>query len=125
MVRSKLQLYTRQKTYLPAGHHKAPLPALPGRELHKGADTGCQLFNRLLQPIASSHKLMPLQKELTEVFFSVTKLFQAKDANLRRMVYLVIKEVRQRKAHSCKKPSQASQRSKWVRLHRSVLGQTK
>ncbi len=34
-----------------------------------------------------------LQKEATEVFFSVTKLFQAKDANLRRMVYLVIKEV--------------------------------
>ena len=33
------------------------------------------------------------QKEATEVFFSVTKLFQAKDANLRRMVYLVIKEV--------------------------------
>ena len=39
------------------------------------------------------------------MFFSVTKLFQAKDANLRRMVYLVIKEVRQRNVRSCKKPS--------------------
>ena len=34
-----------------------------------------------------------LQKEATDVFFSVTKLYQSKDANLRRMVYLVIKEV--------------------------------
>ncbi|KAK9828743.1 hypothetical protein WJX72_001875 [[Myrmecia] bisecta] len=33
------------------------------------------------------------QKEATEVFFSVTKLFQNKDANLRRMVYLVVKDV--------------------------------
>jgi len=31
--------------------------------------------------------------EATEVFFSVTKLFQSKDSNLRRMVYLIIKEV--------------------------------
>ncbi len=31
------------------------------------------------------------QKEASEVFFSVTKLYQSKDANLRRMVYLVIK----------------------------------
>lgn len=34
-----------------------------------------------------------MQKEASEVFFSVTKLFQNKDANLRRMVYLVIKDV--------------------------------
>ena len=34
-----------------------------------------------------------LQKEATDVFFSVTKLYQSKDANLRRMVFLVIKEV--------------------------------
>ena len=34
-----------------------------------------------------------LQKEASEVFFSVTKLYQSKDANLRRMVYLVIKDV--------------------------------
>jgi coatomer protein complex subunit gamma len=31
--------------------------------------------------------------EATEVFFSVTKLFQSKDIGLRRMVYLVIKEI--------------------------------
>ncbi|CAB80162.1 Nonclathrin coat protein gamma-like protein [Arabidopsis thaliana] len=31
--------------------------------------------------------------EATEVFFSVTKLFQSKDTGLRRMVYLIIKEL--------------------------------
>ncbi|CAA7399426.1 unnamed protein product [Spirodela intermedia] len=31
--------------------------------------------------------------EATEVFFSVTKLFQSKDSGLRRMVYLIIKEL--------------------------------
>jgi len=31
--------------------------------------------------------------EITEIFFSVTKLFQAKNSNLRRMVYLIIKEI--------------------------------
>ena len=33
------------------------------------------------------------QTEATEVFFSVTKLFQSKDIGLRRMVYLMIKEI--------------------------------
>lgn len=33
------------------------------------------------------------QKEATEVFFAVTKLFQSKDIGLRRMVYLMIKEI--------------------------------
>ena len=33
------------------------------------------------------------QTEATEVFFAVTKLFQSKDSNLRRMVYLIIKEI--------------------------------
>ena len=32
-------------------------------------------------------------KEMTEVFFGVTKLFQSDDVNLRRMTYLFIKEV--------------------------------
>lgn len=32
-------------------------------------------------------------KEATDVFFSVTKLFQSKDESLRRMVYLVLKEL--------------------------------
>ncbi|KAL5976832.1 hypothetical protein ACLOJK_021166 [Asimina triloba] len=31
--------------------------------------------------------------EATEVFFAVTKLFQSKDSGLRRMVYLMIKEL--------------------------------
>jgi len=31
--------------------------------------------------------------EITEVFFGVTKLFQSRDVNLRRMMYLFIKEV--------------------------------
>lgn len=33
------------------------------------------------------------QSEASDVFFSVTKLFQHKDVHLRRMVYLVIKEI--------------------------------
>lgn len=31
--------------------------------------------------------------EITEIFFSVTKLFQSKNSNLRRMVYLIIKDI--------------------------------
>jgi len=31
--------------------------------------------------------------ESTEVFFSVTKLFHATDGNLRRLLYLIIKEI--------------------------------
>ncbi|KIH53597.1 hypothetical protein ANCDUO_16271 [Ancylostoma duodenale] len=31
--------------------------------------------------------------EATEVFFAVTKLWQSKDANLRRLVYLAVKEL--------------------------------
>jgi len=34
-----------------------------------------------------------LQVEATEVFFAVTKLFQSSDAGLRRLVYLMIKEL--------------------------------
>ena len=33
------------------------------------------------------------QTEATEVFFSVTKLFHATDGNLRRLLYLIIKEI--------------------------------
>jgi coatomer protein complex subunit gamma len=33
-------------------------------------------------------------EEATEIFFGVTKLFQSQDPNLRRMVYLVIKELK-------------------------------
>ena len=34
-----------------------------------------------------------MQVEATEVFFATTKLFQSKDVGLRRMVYLMIKEL--------------------------------
>jgi hypothetical protein len=34
-----------------------------------------------------------LQKEASEVFFAATKLFQNQDMNLRRMVYLCIKDI--------------------------------
>jgi hypothetical protein len=34
-----------------------------------------------------------LQTEATEVFFAGTKLFQSKDINLRRMVYMMVKEI--------------------------------
>lgn len=34
-----------------------------------------------------------LQFEATDVFFAVTKLFQSNDAGLRRLVYLMIKEL--------------------------------
>ena len=33
------------------------------------------------------------QTEATEVFFSVTKLFQSNDIGLRRFLYLIIKEI--------------------------------
>lgn len=33
------------------------------------------------------------QKEASDVFFAATKLFQAKDPHLRRMVYLCIKDI--------------------------------
>lgn len=37
--------------------------------------------------------MFSLQKEASEVFFAATKLFQNKDANLRRMVYMCIKDI--------------------------------
>ena len=89
-----------------AGHHKASLPTLPRRDFHKGLSLLSKSPYGSSLPTCSSGGSQPgtlhlpsltaltdLQKEATEVFFSVTKLFQAKDANLRRMVYLVIKEV--------------------------------
>ncbi|GJN08551.1 hypothetical protein PR202_ga26486 [Eleusine coracana subsp. coracana] len=49
------------------GHHQAIIFAQSRRDTHKG--------------------------EATEVFFATTKLFQSKDAGLRRLVYLMIKEL--------------------------------
>lgn len=59
-----------------------------------------QLSNRKCQQVIT--KLLYLynqgqhftKTEATEVFFSVTKLFQATDGNLRRLLYLIIKEIR-------------------------------
>ena len=87
-----------------AGHHKAAVPTMSGRDLQQGINANMSMDVRLswktvisilyydcwARPTLYS---MPLQKEATEVFFGLTKLFQNKDANLRRMVYLVIKDV--------------------------------
>ncbi|XLS93846.1 hypothetical protein HN51_069854, partial [Arachis hypogaea] len=37
--------------------------------------------------------LQEARVEATEIFFAVTKLFQSRDLGLRRMVYLIIKEL--------------------------------
>ncbi|CAL8463056.1 g2590 [Coccomyxa elongata] len=50
-----------------------------------------QVITKLLYLLTQGETLT--KKEASEVFFSVTKLYQSKDANLRRMVYLVIKDV--------------------------------
>lgn len=89
---------------LAAGHHKAAVSSMSGRDFQQGIwQLSC-----IWQPaynISSLHQqangadsvahvaVVGMQKEASEVFFSVTKLFQNKDANLRRMVYLVIKDV--------------------------------
>lgn len=51
----------------------------------------CQLITKLLHILTQGEPFT--STEATEVFFGVTKLFQSKDANLRRMMYLFIKEV--------------------------------
>lgn len=51
----------------------------------------CQLITKLLHILTQGEPFT--SAETTNVFFGVTKLFQSKDANLRRMMYLFIKEV--------------------------------
>uniref|UniRef100_H3G9Z1 Coatomer subunit gamma n=1 Tax=Phytophthora ramorum TaxID=164328 RepID=H3G9Z1_PHYRM len=51
----------------------------------------CQLITKLLHILTQGEPFT--SAETTAVFFGVTKLFQSKDANLRRMMYLFIKEV--------------------------------
>ncbi|ETV71325.1 hypothetical protein H257_13452 [Aphanomyces astaci] len=51
----------------------------------------CQLITKLLHILTQGEPFT--SNEITDVFFKVTKLFQGKDANLRRMMYLFIKEV--------------------------------
>jgi coatomer subunit gamma len=51
----------------------------------------CLLITKLLFLLVKGDKFS--SAEITEVFFGVTKLFQSHDVNLRRMMYLFIKEV--------------------------------
>lgn len=50
-----------------------------------------QVITKLLYLLTQGESFT--KSEASEVFFSVTKLFQHKDVHLRRMVYLVIKEI--------------------------------
>ena len=51
----------------------------------------CQMITKLLFLLVKGESFT--SAEVTEVFFGVTKLFQSSDVNLRRMMYLFIKEV--------------------------------
>lgn len=51
----------------------------------------CQMITKLLFLLVKGESFS--SAEVTEVFFGVTKLFQSDDCNLRRMMYLFIKEV--------------------------------
>ena len=86
-----------------SGHHKASLSPNSGGDLDEGGPlaplltlwaSSCHLpFLETRMSLYLTRFLFGMQKEASEVFFSVTKLYQSKDANLRRMVYLVIKDV--------------------------------
>ncbi|KAH0454873.1 hypothetical protein IEQ34_016797 [Dendrobium chrysotoxum] len=68
-----------------AGYHKALILTKSGRNFYE-VETYSHLSFFLFY-------VTKLQIEATEVFFAVTKLFQSKDTGLRRMVYLMIKEI--------------------------------
>lgn len=51
----------------------------------------CQLLTKLLYLVYQGESFTKI--EATDLFFAVTKLFQSKDIPLRRMVYLVLKEL--------------------------------
>uniref|UniRef100_I2CP15 Gamma-coat protein n=2 Tax=Nannochloropsis gaditana TaxID=72520 RepID=I2CP15_NANGC len=51
----------------------------------------CQLITKLLHILSQGEQLTSV--ETTTVFFGVTKLFQSHNSNLRRMMYLFIKEM--------------------------------
>jgi coatomer protein complex subunit gamma len=51
----------------------------------------CQMITKLLFLLVKGESFS--SAEVTEVFFGVTKLFQSDDVNLRRMMYLFIKEI--------------------------------
>lgn len=68
-----------------AGHHKTTLSVQPRRRFHYGIFT----FSSFVKFVEAR---IP-QTESTEVFFSVTKLFHTTDGSLRRLLYLIIKEI--------------------------------
>lgn len=53
--------------------------------------TTCQVITKLLYLLNQGETFT--RKEASEVFFAATKLFQARDPHLRRMVYLCIKDI--------------------------------
>lgn len=57
----------------------------------------CQLLTKILYLLNNGEKFT--NTEATDLFFAVTKLFQSKDIPLRRMVYLVLKELMQHSEH--------------------------
>ena len=50
------------------------------------------IITKILWLLSQGEKLTPA--ETTEVFFGVTKLLQAKDQSLRRLIYLILKELK-------------------------------
>lgn len=55
------------------------------------AEKCLKLLTKVLYLLSQGEKFTP--NELTELFFGVTKLFQSQSVRLRRMVYLIIKEL--------------------------------
>jgi coatomer protein complex subunit gamma len=51
----------------------------------------CHLLTKILYLVAQGEPFT--KKEATDSFFAVTKLFQSKDVQLRRMVYLTLREL--------------------------------
>ena len=51
----------------------------------------CRIMTKILYLKCHGEEFSP--KEITNLFFSVTKLFQADDVHLRRLIYLMIKEL--------------------------------
>eukprot|EP01006_Ploeotia_vitrea_P034526 TRINITY_DN65761_c11_g3_i1.p1 TRINITY_DN65761_c11_g3~~TRINITY_DN65761_c11_g3_i1.p1 ORF type:complete len:961 (+),score=596.77 TRINITY_DN65761_c11_g3_i1:134-3016(+) len=49
------------------------------------------VMTKLLYLLVQGEEFMP--REMSELFFAVTKLFQSPDVHLRRMIYLIIKEL--------------------------------
>lgn len=80
------------------GYHETFIPAESGRDLYKGLDRSMLIYRLILHNyvwviVNPFCVILFCKVEATEVFFAVTKLFQSRDMGLRRMVYLIIKEI--------------------------------